>query len=218
MYEDTGAWQCTCLDTVADYIFFHPDFTVGAVISTAQPESPERRQRVADYNRRSGLSPYPEDFNRKYSKKTEIFPLSAEKKPLAAGLFVEDAILIYEIAADKGMCDLRPDRAPGVRGPAALGVFGSIREYPVAVHVHDGKVGMVALTDEAAAVDVIEDGRIVAHEPDHLREGDPATKGKFSHKVQAVLDGRETGLAGEVVSGELLLPEVRSMVRADGVN
>ena len=37
-------------------LFFHPDFTVGTGISPVQPE------RLADYNRRSGISPCLEDM------------------------------------------------------------------------------------------------------------------------------------------------------------
>jgi len=42
-------------------IFFHPDYTVGIGVSPIQRTNPRGDCTVADCNRRSGISPCPED-------------------------------------------------------------------------------------------------------------------------------------------------------------
>ena len=122
------------------------------------------------------------------------------------------------MAVDEGVGDEGWDGESVVGGPAAFGVLGGIGDEMGGVGVEDDEVGVVAFADEATAVDVVDEGRIVAHEGDDVGDGEQTLVGEVHHDVERMLDGRETGLGGEVMVGEFFVDEMWRMVGGDGVD
>ena len=72
---------------------------------------------------------------------------------------------------------------------------------------------MIAFADETTAVDLVQNGWIVAHQLYQQWQVD-----ELRHDVERVLHRRETRLACEIVVRVLLLAQMWRMIGADGVN
>ena len=74
----------------------------------------------------------------------------------------------------------------------ALGELIGGRNHVSVIQIHESKVSMVAFADEASAVDLVQNGRIVAHPLHHLRESQHTVQNPFEHHFQRMLNGRES--------------------------
>ena len=72
---------------------------------------------------------------------------------------------------------------------------------------------MIAFTDETSAINLVQDGWIMAHQLHQQRHID-----QLCHDLQRMLDRRETGFASEIIIRHLLLKQMRRMVGANGIN
>ena len=131
---------------------------------------------------------------------------------------MELAVFIHQIAVHEGVrhAGLHPQSLVG--RPMAFGKFVGGRNQVLFAHVHERQVGVIAFADEASAVDLVQDGRIVTHQLHHLRESQLTLVNPFEHHFQRMLNGRESRLAGEIVARVFLVAAMRRMVGSDGVN
>ena len=73
---------------------------------------------------------------------------------------------------------------------------------------------MIAFTNEASTVNLVQNGWIMAHQLHQKRQ----VVHHIHHDIQRMLDRRETGFAGEIIIRHLLLEQMRCVVGADGIN
>ena len=94
---------------------------------------------------------------------------SAELQFKSLVFFVENAIFIYQMAIDKSVGYLWVYFGAVVRCPAAFVMHVLIADGLAAVEVNNRQIGMVALANEAPAVDLVEQGGVMAHQIHDLR-------------------------------------------------